>query len=107
MCRGESGCYYCTEPKDRAWSVVCFPYADAFSMERSTGQSGKSNLLNILKHLGILITMNMDDTTQTKKLQPTTQSSRLHDYRETRKERARFPETSVFIPDFEDHVTFL
>ncbi|GFV50634.1 hypothetical protein TNCV_2212971 [Trichonephila clavipes] len=33
----------------------------------------------------------------------TTQSSRLHDYRG----KARFPETSVFIPDGEDHMTFL
>ncbi|GFT03406.1 hypothetical protein TNCV_2985691 [Trichonephila clavipes] len=47
--------------------------------------------------------MNMDDTTHAKKLQHTTQSSRLHDHRETSeaRERERFPETSVFIPDGE------
>ncbi|GFW78434.1 hypothetical protein TNCV_1379801 [Trichonephila clavipes] len=33
--------------------------------------------------------MNMDDTTQSKKLQHTTQSSRLHDYRETSEKRER------------------
>ncbi|GFW48909.1 hypothetical protein TNCV_3901071 [Trichonephila clavipes] len=39
----------------------------------------------------------------------TAQSSQLHDYRgNERRERERgFPETSVFIPDVEDHVTFL
>ncbi|GFU87957.1 hypothetical protein TNCV_1335261 [Trichonephila clavipes] len=37
----------------------------------------------------------------------TTQSSRLHDYREKSEESARFPEISVFIPDVEEHVTFL
>ncbi|GFS83559.1 transposon Tf2-9 polyprotein [Trichonephila clavipes] len=44
----------------------------------------------------ILITLSMDDTTQ---------SSRLHDFRETSEETG-FPETSVFIPDCEDRVTW-
>ncbi|GFT27514.1 hypothetical protein TNCV_1276051 [Trichonephila clavipes] len=48
---------------------------------------------------------NMDDTTQTK-----THTKRAADGYMTTEKRAkseRFPETSVFIPDVEDHVTFL
>ncbi|GFU79721.1 transposable element Tcb2 transposase [Trichonephila clavipes] len=45
---------------------------------------------------------NIDDTTQTKRH---TQNA-LHDYREMIEEH-RFPETSAFIPDVEDHVTCL
>ncbi|GFX05275.1 uncharacterized protein TNCV_4175181 [Trichonephila clavipes] len=50
--------------------------------------------------------MSMDDTAQTKKLQHTTLSSRLHDYRETSEERARFPEISVLILDVSLECTY-
>ncbi|GFW73205.1 hypothetical protein TNCV_484311 [Trichonephila clavipes] len=48
---------------------------------------------------------NMDDTTQTNQLQH--KSSRLHDYRETSEEKARFPENIGFLYSTVSHVTFL
>ncbi|GFX31840.1 hypothetical protein TNCV_171731 [Trichonephila clavipes] len=77
-------------------------------MERSTRQSGRL-VIQFIEYLETPRHINYDEHGQhnTKKLQHTTQSSRLHDYRETNEERDGFPETSGFIPDVEDHVTFL
>ncbi|GFW92769.1 hypothetical protein TNCV_1735621 [Trichonephila clavipes] len=48
---------------------------------------------------------NMDDTTQTKT--HTERAAAGYMTTEKRAKRARFPETSVFIADVEDHETFL
>ncbi|GFW02354.1 hypothetical protein TNCV_1732691 [Trichonephila clavipes] len=48
---------------------------------------------------------NMDDTTQTKT--HTKRAAAGYMTTEKRAKRERFPETSAFIPDDEDHVTFL
>ncbi|GFT04951.1 hypothetical protein TNCV_4744881 [Trichonephila clavipes] len=49
--------------------------------------------------------VNMDDTTQTKT--HTERAAACYMTTEKRAKRKRFPDTSVFIPDVEDHVTFL
>ncbi|GFU91222.1 hypothetical protein TNCV_4925521 [Trichonephila clavipes] len=48
---------------------------------------------------------NMNETTQKKTHR--TRSSRLHDYRETSEEQEVSRDTSAFIPNVEDHMTFL
>ncbi|GFU01339.1 hypothetical protein TNCV_3538471 [Trichonephila clavipes] len=49
--------------------------------------------------------VNMDDTTQTKT--HTERAAAGYMTTEKRAKRARFPETSAFIPDVEDHVTLV
>ncbi|GFT73941.1 hypothetical protein TNCV_4895661 [Trichonephila clavipes] len=50
---------------------------------------------------------NMDNTTQTKTHTERAAAGYMTTGKRSKRERERFPETSAFIPDVEDHVTFL